>query len=220
MTNGNPKPAPTDDAPWRIYTPGTVLCDLLARAGTGESQPRIKGYAAVFYDGTPATEYRIGRYFIERVMRGAFKRAVERRDDGDVVGLSNHKAELLLGRQSAGTLHLVEDAKGLAYTIEPPQTTVARDLIENLRLRNVTGSSFSFRPISERWTHDAARDIDVVELLDVVVRDVGPVTFPAYEATEAEIQRAVAARDAWCAQGRPGLAERLRAYKGRADMIP
>lgn len=205
--------------PWRIYTPGAVQIDFLSRAG-GEQVPRIKGYAAVFYDGTPGTEFRIGRHFVERVMPGAFARAVERRDGADVVGLFNHKAELVLGRQSADTLQLKEDAKGLHYVIETPNTTVARDLLENLRLRNVTGSSFSFFPIAERWSHDESRDLDVVELLEVETRDVGPVTFPAYQATEAEIARCLAARDAWRSrQQASGLTERLATYRARADMI-
>ena len=147
----------------------------------------IRGYAAVFYDGTPETEYRLWDDLVERVMPTAFERALDGTDD--VVAVFNHKAELLLGRQSAGTLQLRVDERGLAYTIRPPDTTVARDLIENLRLRNLTGSSFSFNPVGragERFVTDEAGGLSVRELHHVETFDVGPVTFEAYRATSAE----------------------------------
>ncbi len=47
----------------------------------------------------------------------------------DVRALWNHNADCVLGRTTSGTLHLNIDARGLAYKIDPPATTLANDLI-------------------------------------------------------------------------------------------
>lgn len=191
-----PPPSSASGRP-RRFTPGSPELEIRA-AGGGTV---IRGYAAVFYDGTPGTEYRLWDDLVERVMPTAFERALNGTDD--VVAVFNHKAELLLGRQSAGTLQLHVDKRGLGYLIRPPDTTVARDVIENLRLRNITGSSFSFNPLpngGERFLHDDTRHVGIRELHAVETFDVGPVTFEAYGATTAEAA---------------GIRHRLRKYRAR-----
>jgi HK97 family phage prohead protease len=194
------------------FTPGDVELEVEVR-GPSRS-PVIRGYAAVFYDGTPATEFRLADDLVERVLPTAFDRALDGTDD--VVALFNHNKDNLLGRQSAGTLQLAKDERGLSYVIRPPDTTVARDLVENLRHRNVTGSSFSFdpRPDGRRWSTDRARKIDVIELTGVQTFDVGPVVWPAYKASSVEVASCRAEL-----AGIRGLAGRLRGYLERATMI-
>jgi uncharacterized protein len=146
----------------------------------GEST-RIRGYAAVFYDGTSATEYPLWSRAVERIMPGAFDKAMAR---DDVRALFNHDPNMLLGRSKAGTLKLVVDAKGLAYEIEPGDTSVARDVLAHLKRKDITGSSFAFVVTDENWDkkEDGKR---IREIRGVELYDVGPVTYPAYKGTTA-----------------------------------
>jgi HK97 family phage prohead protease len=157
----------------------------LFRADEGAAAT-IQGYSAVFYDGTPETEYRLWDDLVERIMPGAFDRAL--RDAHDVRALFNHEADNLLGRTTAGTCRLSVDTVGLRYEIDPPDTQVARDLMTSLKRGDIDGSSFSFVETNVQW-----RDEEGVlyrEVLDVDLYDVGPVTFPAYEASSALLRAA------------------------------
>lgn len=147
-----------------------------------DQTPLIRGYAAVYYDGTPETEYRLWDGAVERIMPGAFDAAL--RSDADVVALFNHNSDIVLGRRSAGTLRLSDDARGLAYEIDPPASR--GDVVEMLRRGDVRGSSFMFMVRGESWIR--GDDLDIRELTAVDLYDVGPVTFPAYEATTAGVR--------------------------------
>lgn len=151
-----------------------------------ESGPnKIVGYAAVFYrEGQPGTEFRLWDDFYERIARGAFDRAISEKHDAR--GLFNHDMNHVLGRSSAGTLAYSADEVGLRYEIELPDTSTARDLLTSIERGDITGSSFAFIPSRTTWTEDEDRVIRTIEDLDLY--DVGPVTFPAYEATSTGVR--------------------------------
>lgn len=146
-------------------------------------KPKISGYAAVYYDSrNKGTEYTVDG-FRERIAPGAFKRAIQ--ENQDVVALFDHDTSKLLGRSGAGTLELESDGRGLKYTIHTADTTIARDVVENIRAGNLQGSSFAFRVKKESWEEgDDGEHIRTVQ--DVDLFDVGPVTNPAYPATSTE----------------------------------
>jgi len=123
------------------------------------------GYAAVFESTTRISS------FTEEVGRSAFDKTLQ---EADVLGLYNHEMDLLLGRSSSGTLRLSVDEHGLAYEIDLPDTNLGRDLGVLMERGDVNGSSFGFRVIKDDWqgTHRT--------LTEVALRDVGPVTQPAY----------------------------------------
>lgn len=149
-------------------------------------QPRkLRGYAAVYYNGTPGTEYRLGPNSYERIMPGAFDRAI--RED-DVRALFNHDGSRILGRTTAGTLSLLADQRGLFYSISPADTQTAREVMTWVERREITGSSFSFIVTDEGTLKENGRRI--FEVRAVKLFDVGPVTFPAYEGTAAEFNSA------------------------------
>lgn len=187
----------------RFTTQRSAKISVEARAA---KQPRIIGYASVFYDGSPETEYQLWSDAVERIMPGAFDAAIK--SEQDVRGLFNHDPNLLLGRTAAGTLALDTDATGLRYVIEPGETSVARDVVEHVRRGDLTGSSFAFRVVDERWRVEQVngRDLEIREILGVDLYDVGPVTFPAYEASttglrsDGAVGEARASRDAWRAE--------------------
>ena len=93
----------------------------------------ISGYAAVFYDGDERSEFGLWEGAKERILPGAFARAISERDDARA--LFNHEPDKLLGRVSAGTLQLREDNRGLHYSINLGNTTIAKDVVSFLHCR-------------------------------------------------------------------------------------
>lgn len=161
------------------------------RADDGQP-PKITGYAACFYRADdPGTEFELMRYgnyrVVERLMPGCFDRAVK---EDDCRATFNHDMSLLLGRTRSGTCRLAIDSVGLRYEIDPPDTQTARELMESLRRGDVTGSSFSFDYLKKSiiLETDVDSERDIVEVRDVTLYDVGPVTFPAYLSTTAGVR--------------------------------
>lgn len=140
--------------------------------------PTLSALAAVF-----------GRYsqnlggFVEQIAPTAFDRVLG--DGHDTYALLNHDESLVLGRTLSGTLSLAKDSDGLRYTVELPDTTVARDLAVLVARADITGSSFAFRlaPDGDEWT--LTEDGFPLRTITNIARlyDVGPVSYPAYLAT-------------------------------------
>lgn len=144
---------------------------LLSRGESDES-PSLVGYAAVFGVRTDLGP------FTEEIAPGAFRKVLS--EDPDVVALFNHDANFPLGRVSAGTLKLEEDEHGLRY--EVPQLPKSRvDLLEAIERRDVQGNSFSFLVGKDEWLEGEKPHRRILEVS--FLRDVGPVTFPAYPDT-------------------------------------
>ena len=129
--------------------------------------------------------------FVERVAPATFRSTL---NQSDVRALFNHEADHLLGRSSTGTLRLSEDDHGLRYEIDLPATTLGRDVAELLRRGDISGSSFGFRTISDEWS-ETDDGYPLRTLTEVALRDVGPVTFPAYSSTEASLRSLADDRD-------------------------
>lgn len=179
----------------------------------------ITGYAASFYDGTDATEFQLWDGAVERIMPGAFDRALKESDD--VRALFNHNPDNLLGRTSADTLSLRADKTGLRYSIEPGDTAIARDVIEHIRRGDLQGSSFAFEVTDEEWRKED--DVEIREVKGVRLFDVGPVTYPAYESTTTAVRSCDAngareARDRWAAEDEKRRFERQKVLV-RARML-
>lgn len=163
-----------------------------------DEESKIVGRAAVFYDGTEETEYKLFDAIVdergntvvpalhERISERAFNKALKERQD--VRALFNHDPNLVLGRTAAGTLRLEKSLRGLDYNITPGKTTVARDVAEHIARGDVTGSSFGFVVLDQRFTHDKERNVDIREIRSVDLLDVSPVTYPAYKSTDAGVR--------------------------------
>lgn len=144
----------------------------------------LVGYAAVFNERS----LDLGG-FTEIVLPGAFSESLKRGDD--VRALIGHDPRLIVGRRSAETLRIEEDAKGLRYEIDLPDTTAGRDVLESVKRRDLDGSSFGFRTVKDDWKR-LDGGVYVRELIEAEVFDVGPVTYPAYTGTTAEAREMVA----------------------------
>lgn len=160
-----------------------VPAELRVDQGAEDFRPVIRGYAVVF----GSLSENLGG-FRERIRPEAVRRTLE--EKVDVRALVDHDAAKIMGRRSVGTLRLKADGKGLRVEIDPPNTTYARDIIENIRRGDVSGMSFAM-PHSktvDKW--DRLDDgMPVRDVLDTLIREVSLVTFPAYTATVAEVTR-------------------------------
>src|SRR5207237_2451325 len=156
-----------------------VAGELRGEAVVEGKLPTIVGYAAVYR----SLSEDLGG-FREILKPGVFSRSLK--SGADVRALVDHNPSLLLGRSKAGTLRLAEDDRGLRVEIDPPNTTAARDLVENLRLGNVSGMSFRFYVEDDAWTNDDAGPVR--EVRSAAIDDVSVVTYPAYPATEVALR--------------------------------
>jgi len=167
--------------------------------------PKLTGYAAL-YDSESVT---LPGGFTEVLQRGCFD-DVLKDPNTDCIACFNHDPSLIMGRQSAGTLKLSTDDRGLRYTVYPVPESRS-DVLEAIRLKNVVGSSFAFtvNPDDETYerSDDGARRI--VKRCSGLY-DVCPVVSPAYPETSAAVrQRALEAMNASkddscvCGSGKP-----------------
>lgn len=159
-----------------------------ALAVAPESDGRtIAGYAAVFNSPTD-----IGGSWVEVVLPGAFTETL--RGGRDVLALYSHELERLLGRQSAGTLRLREDGRGLAIEIDLPDTTDGRDVGVLVQRGDLKGMSFGFCVTKEEWDETLTpprRTIMAVDLFEVTVT-----ASPAYDDTEIGLRSLAQAQEA------------------------
>lgn len=133
--------------------------------------------------------------FVEKIAPGAFSKAIV---DDDVRALFNHDANIILGRNRAGTLVLTEDETGLRIDITPPDTQLVRDMVVSpIERRDITQMSFGFETLEDSWAWD--KQPCERTLLSVRLYDVSPVVFPAYRQTEIALRSLEQAKKA--AQG-------------------
>jgi HK97 family phage prohead protease len=133
---------------------------------------KLVGYAATF-----GTEARIGD-FVETIAAGAFSASLA--DGRDTLALVDHDAGRLLARTRSGTLRLAEDARGLTFEIDTPETQVGRDVLALAERGDLGGMSFGFRVRrdGERWC-GRRRELRAVDLLEISVVQ----AWPAYGGT-------------------------------------
>jgi HK97 family phage prohead protease len=172
----------------RRFTP----CQIELRSAKSGSGPgSLVGYAAVFN----SLSVDMGGWF-EKLLPGAFD-GVMRDPQRDCRALFNHRDELILGRESAGTLKLLLEQGGMRFEVDLPDTQTGRDVATSVKRGDITGCSFSFRLATDgaEWDFDGASPLrsvkDILELYDV-----GPVTHPAYKATSVDARSFQAALEA------------------------
>ena len=148
-----------------------------------EGEPtKIEGYAAIFNSLSDDLGF-----FREKISRGAFTNALK---TSDARALFNHDPNFILGRQSAGTLELKEDKKGLWMSATPPDTQQARDLMVSIERGDITQQSFAFTVQEDSWKQPEANgDPEIRTIIEVKeIFDVSPVVYPAYPDTDVAIR--------------------------------
>ncbi len=112
-------------------------------------------------------------------------------DDEDIMILFNHDANQVLARNK-NTAILTDTDAGVTYRYETPNTTVGNDLLENLQLKNIRKSSFAFTPADKgvrmergiEWANMGKINLRRITKFERL-HDFSPVTYPAYNKTEA-----------------------------------
>lgn len=155
-----------------------------AAGGLRASGRTLTGYAAIF-----GTETRIGG-FSERIAPGAFSKSLA--SGRDILALLDHRADVLLGRTSSGTLKLTEDDKGLRFDLALPDTQAGRDLVALAERGDIGGMSFGFIAEDEGWSGNT-RELRQVDLREVSVIQ----AFPAYQQTEISLRNKPAELSFW-----------------------
>lgn len=159
-----------------------TVAELRAKGG---DKPGIEGYAAVFNKRSE----NLG-WFREEIMPGAFSRALK--EDQDVRALVNHNPDKIIGRTKSGTLQLTEDAKGLRFSCDLPDTQDARDLLESIKRGDIDQCSFGFAVRKQTWIDEkdpaTGQMSSVRQLNDVDLFDVSAVTYPAYPQTSVDVR--------------------------------
>lgn len=184
--------------------------ELATRSHDGKQTRTIEGYGAVYYNSAdPGTQFELWQNTFERIMPGAFDNAIKQ---DDVRSLFNHDSNIVLGRNTSGTLSLSLDGKGLRYQVTPPDTQLIRDqVLTPIERGDVSGSSFMFVPTRVAWVEEKRTDgamIEIRQIEEVKLWEVGPVTFPAYESATSqarnanELERLKAERDQMKAEKR------------------
>jgi uncharacterized protein len=173
----------------RFTQAGKAKLEKREASDTSKAGNVIRGYAAVFYDASnpDGTQYDLWSDLIERVMPGAFDRAIS--EAHDARGLFNHDANWLLGRVSSGTVRLSVDATGLAYEIDVNESDPQwQSVSAKIDRGDITGSSFGFMVRKATWIEEKDADGSTIyyrQIEDVDLYDVSPVTWPAYTGTSA-----------------------------------
>jgi len=131
---------------------------------------RLEGYAAVF-----GSEAKIGRVR-ETIAPGAFAESLA----GDVLALMDHDPGKVLGRTRSQSLRLAEDAKGLHFELDLPDTQAGADVLALATRGDLGGMSFGFHVPAggEQWQGER-RTLKRVQLREISVIS----AWPAYPDT-------------------------------------
>jgi HK97 family phage prohead protease len=179
-----------------------VLDDLEFRGADEDGKLQFRGHAAVFDEWAQIGDPQWG--FMERVKRGAFRKVLAA--GADVRFLINHDG-LPLARTASGTMKLKEDSRGLLVDAELAPTTLAQDLSVLVARGDVSQMSFGFRVGKHEIEEDEDEGIvkrTITEFSELY--DVSPVTFPAYEGTDAGMRAAALEELRAAVQTSPDLA--------------
>ncbi|TXH14979.1 MAG: HK97 family phage prohead protease [Hyphomicrobiaceae bacterium] len=154
--------------------------------GSDQKKQCICGYAAKYNNITVLYSSKYYEYR-EVIMPGFFDDVLT----NDVRCLKNHDPNLITGRTTANTLSISSDETGLYFDNEPdPEITYVSDLIRSVKRKEITQCSFSFTIKEQKWEELQVDEKWIYTRYLIKARqlyDVGPVTFPAYEDTVAEV---------------------------------
>lgn len=142
-----------------------------------DEKAEIDGYVNAIERKSKPLMSRVGR-FVERICKGAFKRAIERNDNIRI--LLNHDWNRDLGGTKDGNLELTEDSIGLRARA----VITDKEVVEKARNGELVGWSFGFSD-REVENHEEngmpTRDVKDLDLFEVSLLDRSK--SPAYDGT-------------------------------------
>lgn len=154
-----------------------------SEAGDGRT---LEGYAAVFDTPTRIDSWE-GK-FDETIARGAFNRTINARTP---VLQFDHGHDLRTGSVPIGAIEtLKEDKTGLFVRAQLFDNDVVEPIRQAIEGGAIDGMSFRFRVVRDEW--DESGDIPTRTIREVELFELGPVVFPAYEATSVGVRSILA----------------------------
>lgn len=152
-----------------------------------DDEKGVTGYGIVF-----DVETHLGDDVFEVIERDGYENA------GDMIVSFNHNLSQVLGRESSGTAIITVDDTGVRYDVpELPNTSYANDMKESMKRKDVTGSSFMFEMLDYEWKQQNGGDKYVRHVTKYRVHEMGPVTLPAYNQTNAVLKSALRSRNSF-----------------------
>jgi HK97 family phage prohead protease len=148
----------------------------------------ISGYASVYgvkskllyeYTNSGIEE------FYEIIERGAFANILAT-PDLDVIFNFNHKSDVVIARNTSGTLKLSEDEYGLKFEALVPNTTDGNNLYELIQRGDISENSFAFWVTGDDYVieRDEETKIPLRRIKNIAgLFDVSAVIIPAYPKT-------------------------------------
>lgn len=184
----------------------------LARAEDGtegaENDGRtLTGYAAVFGQETEINSWE--GHFFEAIRKGAFRKSIRERTP---VMQFDHGRHPLIGSLPIGAItDLREDDQGLYTQARLSDNWLIQPLRDAIADESVNGMSFRFEVIRDEWRDKNGKLVKEDELLELLwmpgdrgplkrelielkVRELGPVVFPAYDGTSVSVRARDVAR--------------------------
>lgn len=156
------------------------------RASESDDGRTLEGYAAVFDTPTRIDSWE-GK-FDETIAKGAFKRTINARTP---VLQFDHGHDLRTGSVPIGAIEtLKEDATGLFVRARLFDNDVVEPIRQAIEGGAIDGMSFRFRVVRDEW--DESGDIPTRTIREVELFELGPVVFPAYEATSVGVRSILA----------------------------
>ena len=163
----------------------TIQTPVTLRNEDNEESRTIEGYALKF---NTRSEPLADNYFIETLDRSC----LDDTDMSNVVVTFNHDQSNVLGRTGVN-LDLYVDDTGLRFKANLPNTTLANDVLENIRAGIVSKCSFAFTlpddSNADEWKRvndDGVQFERTIRKIDKLY-DVSVVTTPAYSDTNVSV---------------------------------
>lgn len=164
----------------------------------------LEGYAAVFDTPTRIDSWE-GR-FDERIAPGAFTRTINAKRP---VLQFDHGRDVATGSVPIGAIEeLREDERGLFVRARLHNNARVEPIRQAIASGAIDGMSFRFRVTQEDWNESKALDAPIRTIREVDLFELGPVVFPAYDATSVGVRSLLSDLDA---EQRARLVAELRA---------
>lgn len=179
------------------------------RDGEGEGDGlTLDGYAAVFGQATEIDSWE-GTFF-ETIRKGAFRKSIRERTP---VMQFDHGRHPLVGSIPIGAItDLREDDQGLYVSARLSDNWLIEPVRDAIRDGSVDGMSFRFSVVRDEWRDKDGKLVKPDELahllwdpgergplertlIELKVRELGPVVFPAYEGTSVGVRAATLAAE-------------------------
>ena len=122
-----------------------------------------------------------GRIFREKILPGAFKRAIDRamENNNPIKLLFRHNNKDLLASTINSSLNLEEDSVGLRFEANIVNTTLGRDVYNYVKTGLISNMSFGFRNAIDEWKTENGQNVRIVKDFDLT--EISILDNPAYK---------------------------------------